>query len=57
MNGATKKRIEKAHNRALESLDYILETIPAPGFDEIVGCVGGDTATYRVHDDGAMYER
>ena len=24
---------------------------------EIVGRVGGDTVTYRVYDDGTMYER
>lgn len=52
-----KKRIKKAENKALESLDYILETIPAPDFVEVVGRVGGDTVTYRVYDDGSMYER
>lgn len=57
MNGNTKNRIEKAQSRALESLDYILETISAPDFVEIVGRVGGDTVTYRVYDDGTMYER
>ena len=52
-----RKKIEKAQNKALESLDYILETIPTPDFVEIVGRVGGDTVTYRVYDDGSMYER
>lgn len=52
-----KIRIEKAQDRALERLDYILETIPAGDFVEIVGRVGGDTVTYRVYDDGTMYER
>lgn len=32
-----KKRIEKAQNKSLESLDYILETIPTPDFVEITG--------------------
>ena len=57
MKDNTKKRIEKAQNKALESLDYILETIPTPDFVEIVGRVGGDTVTYRVYDDGSVYER
>lgn len=53
----TMERVKKAEDRALESLDYILETIPAPNFVEIVGRIGGDTATYRVYDDGTVYER
>ena len=53
----TTERIRKAENKALESLDYILETIPTPDFVEIVGRVGGDTVTYRVYDDGSVYER
>lgn len=57
MNGDEKKRIAKAEDRALESLDYILEIIPIPDFVEIVGRVGSDTAAYRVYDDGSMYER
>ena len=57
MNGDAKERIKKAEDRALESLDYILETIPALDFVEIVGRMGGDTVTYRVYDDGSMYER
>ena len=57
MKDETKKRIEQAQNKALESLDYILEIIPTPDFVEIVGRVGGDTVTYRVYDDGSVYER
>ena len=53
----TTERVRKAEDKALESLDYILETIPTPDFVEIVGRVGGDTVTYRVYDDGSMYER
>lgn len=52
-----KIRIEKAQDRALERLDYILQTIPAGNYVEIVGRVGGDTVTYRVYDDGTMNER
>ena len=57
MKDETKKRIEKAQNMALGSLDYILETIPTPDFIEVIGRVGGDTVTYRVYDDGSVYER
>ena len=52
-----KERIKKAENKALESLDYILETTPTPDFVEVVGRVGGDIVTYRVYDDGSMSER
>jgi hypothetical protein len=52
-----KARIEQAEDRALESMDYILETIPTPDFVEIVGRIGGDIITYRVYDNGDMYER
>ena len=52
-----KARIEQAEDRALESMDYILETIPTPDFVEIVGRKGGDIITYRVYDNGDMYER
>ncbi len=57
MSERQKDRVSKAQDRALESLDYILETIPTPDFVEIVGRMGGDTITYRVYDDGSMYER
>ena len=57
MREAQKERIQKAQDRALESLDYILETIPTSDFVEIVGRMGGDTVTYRVYDDGSMYEK
>lgn len=57
MSERQKDRVSKAQDRALESLDYILETIPTPDFVEIVGRMGGDTITYRVYDDGSVYER
>lgn len=57
MGNTQKERVKKAENRVLEELDYILETIPTPDFVEIVGRMGGDTVTYRVYDDGSMYER
>ena len=57
MRETWKERIQKAQDRALERLDYILETIPTSDFVEIVGRMGGDTVTYRVYDDGSMYEK
>ena len=57
MRDDTQKRVDEAQNRVLENLDYILEAIPTPDFVEIVGRVGGDTVTYRVYDDGSVYER
>lgn len=53
----TTERIKKAQDKALEHLDYILETIPALDFVEIVGRVGGDVVTYRVYNDGSIYTR
>lgn len=53
----TAERVRKAQDKALECLDYILETISTPDFVEIVGRVGGDTVTYRVYNDGSVYEK
>lgn len=51
------ERVRKAQDKALEHLDYILGTIPTLDFVEIVECVDGDTVTYRVYDDGSVYEK
>lgn len=51
------ERVTKAEDKALESLDYILETYETPDFVEIVGKMGGDTITYRVYDNGMICER
>ena len=53
----TKERVKEAQDMVLERLDYILETVPALDFVEIVGRVGGDTVTYRVYNDGSVYEK
>lgn len=50
-------RIEKAQDRALERLDYVTDCHEAPDFVEVTGRMGGDVVTYRVYDDGSMYER
>ena len=51
------ERVRKAQDKALEHLDYILGTVPTPDFFEIVGRVGGDAVTYRVYNDGYVYEK
>ena len=51
------ERVRNAQDKALERLDYILETVPASDFVEIIGRVGGDTVTYRVYNDGSIYEK
>lgn len=48
------ERAREAQDKALEHLDYILETIPTPDFVEIVG---RDVVTYRVYNDGSVYEK
>lgn len=53
----TAERVRKAQDKALEHLDYILETVPALDFVEIVGRVGGDVVTYRVYNDGSVCEK
>lgn len=38
-------------------LDYVMDYHEAPDFVEVIGRIGGDVITYRVYDDGTMYER
>ncbi len=57
MTRDTEERIRKAQDKALERLDYILETVSALDFVEIVGRVGGDVVTYRVYNDGSVCEK
>ena len=42
---------------ALEQLDYIMDFYVAPDFVEVTGRMDGDVITYRIYDDGSMYER
>lgn len=53
----TTERVRKAQNKVLEHLEYILEAVPTPDFVELLGRVGGDTVTYRVYNDGSVYEK
>ena len=57
MKNKVKDRIKRAEAIALESLDYILETVPAPDYVQITGITGGDARTYRVYDDGSVFEK
>lgn len=57
MDKKSKDRVQRAQDRALESLDYIMECQEALDFVEVVGRMGGDVITYRIYDDGRMYER
>ena len=50
-------RVKKAMDIALERLDYIIDYEVTTDFVEIVGKIGGDVITYRIYDDGAVYER
>ena len=50
-------REKKAMELALERLDYIMDYQMAPDFVEVTGRVGGDVVTYRIYDDGSVYER
>jgi hypothetical protein len=52
-----KERVNKAQDRAMESLEYVIDCREAPDFVEVTGYMGGDVITYRVYDDGRMYER
>ena len=55
--GKEKQRVENAIEKALVSLDYIIDYRAALDFVEVTGRMGGDVITDRVYDDGSMYER
>ena len=50
-------RVKKAMDIALEQLDYIMDYYTTPDFVEVTGRMGGDVITYRIYDDGSIYER
>ena len=50
-------RVRKAMDIALKQLDYIIDYYDTPDFVEVTGRVGGDVVTYRIYDDGSVYER
>ena len=55
--GKEKTRVKKSMELALERLDYIMDYHTALDFVEVTGRVGGDVVTYRIYDDGSVYER
>jgi hypothetical protein len=44
-------------HRAMERLDYMIDCRETSDFVEVTGYMGGDVITYRIYDDGRMYER
>ena len=55
--GRNEARVKKAMELALERLDYIMDYHTAPDFVEVTGKMGGDVITYRIYDDGYIYEK
>ena len=55
--GGNEIRVKKAMELALERLDYIMDYYTALDFVEVTGRTGGDVITYRIYDDGSIYER
>ena len=53
----SKERVNRAQDRALESLDYVMDCYETPDFVEVTGRMGGDVIAYRVFDDGRIYEK
>lgn len=54
-----KKRINKAQDAVLTQtcIEIITDVHETPDFVEVRGECGGDALTYRVYDDGNIYER
>ena len=52
-----KERINRAQEKVLDNLDYVMECHEAPDFVEVTGSMGGDVITYRVYDNGDIYAR
>lgn len=57
MDIKSRKRINWAKDKALKMMDYVVECCAARDFVEVTGHMGGDVVTFRVYDDGNMYER
>lgn len=53
----TALRIQIAQGKALEDMDYLLETHATPDFIQITGSIGGDVITRRYYDDGSVYAK
>lgn len=51
------KRVQKALEIALKHVEVVIEYKTGPDFVEVIGEIGGDVCTYRIYDDGSIYER
>ena len=52
-----KTRVKRALDIAVERLDYVIDYNATSDFVEVTGKMGGDVITYRIYDDGSVYER
>lgn len=50
-------RVKRAMELAMEHLDCIIDHRTAPEFVEVTGRMGREMITYRIYNDGSMYER
>ena len=60
INENIKDRMRKVEKTALETLDYLLETIVGSDYIEVVGGIGSISnglIIYRVYDDGSVHVR
>lgn len=57
MGNMIKEKISEIEAAALESLDYLTETILGTDFVEVPGGIGNDAATYRIYEDGRIHAR
>lgn len=52
-----KEKIAEIEATALESLNYLTETILGTDFIEVLGGIGNDAVAYRVYEDGRIHAR
>lgn len=50
-------RVEKAVTIVLEHLEYIIDHRTTSDFVEVTGRMGDNVVTYRIYNDGSIYER
>lgn len=59
MSLTNKERISKAQDIVLAQtcVEFIEDYHWTPDFVEVIGNAGGDVLTFRVYNDGSIYER
>lgn len=59
MSLTNKERISKAQDIVLTQtcVEFIEDYHCTPDFVEVIGNAGGDVLTFRVYNDGSIYER